>query len=172
MRLVALAAFSMLTAAPAAAQDWREYAYPDASFAVQFPGEPVVESGAYLAAGGITVPATIHILRQPAIVFSVTVADLTGTPADNRNAIDQAVRALAGTGEIRADVRAEINDQYGRELSITETDGSRSIYAIFFINHRLYELKGKVLPPTPERRSGDAVRFQQSLRFTFPRGRN
>jgi hypothetical protein len=150
---------------PSAAQAWQEYAYPEFGFAVQFPSAPTVERGTYAAGAGVSVPATIYSVREPMRVLSMTVAELANTPAEGRNAIDQAVARLRTTGEIRVDVQAEINDQYGRELSITEKDGSRSIYAIFFINRRLYELKGRILPPNPERRSGDAIRFQQSLRF-------
>ena len=161
--LILLVALAMT--APAAAQAWREYAYPEHGFAVQFPAEPTVSSGTYTTAGGISVPAMIYALRQPNVVLTMTVAELANTRADNQNAVGQAVAALRNTGEVKVDVQAEINDQYGRELSITEKDGSRAIYAIFFINHRLYELKARVLPPNPERRSGDAIRFQQSLRF-------
>jgi hypothetical protein len=168
LRMPECAAVAMALAAvtmPAAAQAWQEYAYADAHFAVQLPAPPAVEAGTYTAAGGIAVPATIYALRQPNIHFTMTVADLTKTPADKANAIDEAVRALRDGGEIKVDVRAEINGQYGRELTVAEKDGSRAIFAIFLIDHRLYELKAKVLPPTPERRSGDAIRFQQSLRF-------
>jgi hypothetical protein len=170
VRALAFLLLLTVTAGPASAQGWREYAYPEAGFAVQLPAEPAIEAGSYIAPGGISVPANIYALRQPNMVLTMTIANLTGTAADNDNIIDQAVRALRDTGTITTDVRAEINDQYGRELSINEKDGSRSIYAIFFINHRLYELKGRILPPNPERRSANAVRFQQSLRFIVARG--
>jgi hypothetical protein len=171
MKPLVLLLLALFAAVPAMAQAWREYAYPEHAFAVQFPAPPTVERGTYTAGGGISVPATVYALRQPAVVLTMTVAELRGTPAENRNAIDQAVSRVRATGDVRTDVQAEINDQYGRELSITETDGSRSIYAIFFIDRRLYELKGKVLPPNPERRSGEAIRFQQSLRFIRQRAR-
>jgi hypothetical protein len=154
----------------ASAQGWKEFAYPDAFFAVQLPAAPVKQTRTYTAPGGITVPATIYELRQPMVIYTMTIADLRNTPLDNERVIDQTAQALGNTGEVRTNVRAEINNQWGRELSIDEKDGSRSIFAIFYINHRLYELKGKVLPPNPERRSAFAIRFQQSLRFTVPRG--
>lgn len=152
-------------AAQAMAQEWREYAYPDFGFGVQFPGKPTVESGTHMAPGGISVPATVYAFRQPNMILTMTIADLTNTEADGRGVIDRSVRELRSTGEIKVDVTSEINGQYGRQLSISEHEGSRSIFGIFYINHRLYELKGKLLPPNPERRSGDAIRFQQSLRF-------
>ena len=170
VRALAFLLLLSLTAGPASALGWREYAYPEAGFAVQLPAEPAIETATYSAPGGISVPASVYALRQPNIVLTMTIANLTGTPADNAMVIDQVVRALRDTGTITTNVRAEINDQYGQELSINEKDGSRSIYAIFFINHRLYELRGRILPPNPERRSANAVRFQQSLRFIVARG--
>jgi hypothetical protein len=166
--LLALALAAMVL--PASAQGWREFSYPNAGFAVQLPAEPVMETGTYTLTGGIAAPATIYAHREPNMIYTMTIADLTGTAADNAGVIDQTVRALRQTGEVTVDVRSEINDQYGRQLSIDDSDGSRSIYGIFYINHRLYELKAEVLPPNPERRSGFAIRFQQSLRFIVPRG--
>jgi hypothetical protein len=170
MRARLLLIVALLFPGTAAAQGWREYAYPDASFAVQFPAPPVIETATYAAPGGHSVPATIYALRQPDIVYTMTVANLVNTPVDNERVIDEAAQALRGTGEVTVNVRAEINDRYGRKLSINETDGSRTIYAIFYFNHHFYELKGKVLPPNPVRRSGNAIRFQESLRFIGLRG--
>jgi hypothetical protein len=171
MRATFLASvLAIAIAGSASAQGWREFAFPDAYFAVQLPAAPVKQDGTYMASGGISLPATIYELRQPTIIYTMTIADLRNTPLDNERVIDRTVEGLGNTGEIRTNVRAEINNQWGRELSIDEKDGSRSIFAIFYINHRLYELKGKVLPPNPERRSAFAIRFQQSLRFTVPRG--
>jgi hypothetical protein len=67
-------------------------------------------------------------------------------------------------------VSARINREFRRELSIAENDGGRSMMGIFFFNHRLYELRAKVLPPDPEAGSSDALRLQQSLRFTGHNG--
>jgi len=73
---------------------------------------------------------------------------------------------LRKTGEIKLDVNARINREFGRELSVAENDGSRSTMGIFFINHKLYQLQARILPPDPVAGSADALRFQQSLRFT------
>ena len=171
MRLIIpIAVFAILSSAPVAAQAWDEHAYPDAGFAVQFPVEPQVEAGSYETVNGISVPATVYSARQGSSVYTVTVAELANTPADQPNAIDDAVSLLRKTGEIKLDVNARINREFGRELSVAESDGSRSIMGIFFFNHRLYELRGKVLPPDPEAGSADALRFQQSLRFTADNG--
>jgi hypothetical protein len=167
MRLIIpMAIFTILSSAPVQAQAWEEHAYPDAGFAVQFPVEPRVEAGSYETADGTSVPATVYSASEGSGVYTVIVAELANTPADQRNAIDDAVSQLRKTGQIELDVNARINREFGRELSVAENDGSRSTMGIFFFNHRLYELRARVLPPDPKAGSADALRFQQSLRFT------
>ena len=55
-RLAALGAILLAAAGPARAQDWREYAYPDAGFSAQFPVRPTVAELQYKA-GGLSAPA-------------------------------------------------------------------------------------------------------------------
>src|ERR1700674_3451819 len=164
--IIPIAIFAILSSAPVEAQAWDEHASPEAGCAVQCPVEPQVEAGSYETLNGVTVPATVYSARQGRGVYTVTVADLANTPADQPNAIDDAVSLLRKTSQIKLDVNARINREFGRELSVTENDGSRSMMGIFFFNHRLYELRGKVLPPDAKAGSADALRFQQSLRFT------
>jgi len=163
--IIPIALFAILSSAPVQAQAWDEHAYPDAGFAVQFPGEPQVEAGSYATVNGTSVPATVYSARQGSGTYTVTVAELANTPADQPNAIDDAVSLVRESGQIKLDVNARINREFGRELSVAENDGSRSMMGIFFFNHRLYELRANVLPPDPEAGSADALRFQQSLRF-------
>jgi len=171
MRLIIpIAALTFLLSAPVQAEGWDEHAYPDAGFAVQFPVDPQVDAGSYETVGGVAVPATVYSARQGSSVYTVTVAELANTPADQPSAIEDAVSLVLKTGQIKLDVNARINREFGRELSIVENDGSRSLMGIFFFNHRLYELRAKVLPPDPEAGSADALRFQQSLRFTADNG--
>jgi hypothetical protein len=168
--LIPIAALAILSAAPVQAEGWDEHAYPDAGFAVQFPVEPQVQAGSYETGSGITVPATVYSAREGSSVYTMTVAELANTAADQPNAIDDEVNRVRQTGEIKLDVNARINREFGRELSVAENDGSRSTMGIFFFNHRLYELRAQVLPPDPEAGSADALRFQQSLRFTGDNG--
>ncbi len=171
MRLmIPIAVFALLSSVSVQAQAWDEHAYPDAGFAVQFPVEPQIAAGSYQTADGTTVPATVYSARQGSGVYTITVAELANTPADQPNAIADAVSQLRQTGEIKLDVNARINREFGRELSVAENDGSRSMMGIFFFNHRLYELQAKALPPDPEAGSADALRFQQSLRFMGDNG--
>src|SRR5215468_4691713 len=51
MRLVAFIVAMIAASAPAGAQSWREYAYPNEGFTVAFPGEPKVETTSYRISG-------------------------------------------------------------------------------------------------------------------------
>ena len=163
--LIAVALFAVLSSSSVRAEVWDEHAYPDVGFAVRFPSDPQVEAGSYVTLGGVTVPATIYSAKQDNSVYTMTVADFSNSSADEANAIADAVRLVDKTGDIKLNVNARINRQFGRELSVADDDGSRSTMGIFFFNHHLYELRAKVAPPNPESGSAEALIFQQSLRF-------
>jgi hypothetical protein len=168
MRLMApLLAVFLLAPFAAQAQAWQQYNYSDAGFSAQFPGAPSIVEGTYKTASGTSVPAKIYSAREDNVVYTITVADFSNTALDNSGAIDDAVKVFGATGDIKADVNERVNQQHGRELSITGKDGSHSTTAIFFFNHRLYVLDGKALPPNAESQSGNTLRFQQSLQFAM-----
>jgi hypothetical protein len=168
MRLIAfiLAAWaaSGLSAGPAAAQSWKEYAYPDYAFAVSFPAEPKIEATTYQAPDGRTVPARVYAVIQPNSVFTMTIADLSETTLEESAVIDHAIQALSQGGEVKLNIPARVGRVFGRQLSILGADGSRSSAALFYVKGRLYQIEGKSLPPGNA--TSDAIRFQQSLVFT------
>jgi hypothetical protein len=47
MRSIAFVLATFVTTAPAAAQDWKEYSYPDYAFSVAFPAKPQVDTTTY-----------------------------------------------------------------------------------------------------------------------------
>jgi hypothetical protein len=160
---IALAAAIMSNAA--AAEDWKQYSYPEAGFGVQFPAPPKVEDSSYRTGDGTTVGARLYSLTQGSNRFAVTVADFSNKPATDSAVVDQAVKALSQNGEIRMNIEARVNRQFGRQLSVIGKDGSRTVAAIFFANKHLYLLTATSSPPNVESGSGDANRFQQSLNF-------
>jgi hypothetical protein len=165
MRIGSLAfAAALLAPLPAGAQAWQNYDYADTGFAVHFPAVPAVTKGIYRAAGVIA-PSAVYSVRQDNIIYTVTVADFSQTTLEKDKAIDDAVKAFGAAGEIKVDVDARINTQFGHELTVANKDGSRSTVAIFFFNHHLYQLEGRALPPDPTARSSSLIRFQQSLQF-------
>lgn len=167
MRVLAmLAATFVALSNPVSAQSWMEYDYPDAGFAVHFPNVPKVADGLYETGAGAFVKAHIYASQAPGSLYSVTVADLSGTGTDQMAALAQAVEAARSHGDIQVDIPARVNGQRGRQLSILRKDGSHSNVAIFFANDHLFQIEGTVLASNSDPQSGEAIRFQQSLRFT------
>jgi len=168
--LVVLTAIMGVWTTAAPAQSWKEYEYPDSGFAVSFPDAPATETLPFKAPDGTMVTETVYSVRQAPDIYSVTVADFSNASVDEPSAIDQAVRQLQEKGEIRINIPARVNRHFGRQLSIIGQDGSHSTVAIFFADHRLYQIQGTVLPESDDPNSGNAIRFQQSLRFTGDNG--
>src|SRR5262249_24433750 len=61
----------MLRCAPAAAQDWMEYAYPDLAFSVAFPAEPKVEMTTYQGPDGGAFEARIYSVTRDTGLFKL-----------------------------------------------------------------------------------------------------
>jgi hypothetical protein len=167
MRLIAFISFvlAMLAAGgPAAAQNWKEYSYPDYAFTVAFPADPQIETTTYQAADGSLVAARVYSVLQDGAVFKITVADLSATAAEEAAVIEHAVKPLVQGGAIKLDIPHRISRVFGRQLSIAGADGSHSSVAAFYFKRRLYLIEGKALPAKNDA-SADAIRFQQSLVF-------
>ena len=154
-----------ILAVPAAAQTWQEYTYPDAGFAASFPAPPTIVSAPYPAADGTKVTEQLYAVTQDARIYRVTVVDFSATTMDEDTAINHAISLLHNEGDVRMDIPARVNRNYGRQLSLAGKDGSHSVVAVFFANHKLYQIQGTVLANSADPQSGDAARFQQSLRF-------
>src|SRR5262249_52094925 len=104
--------------------------------------------------------------QQENSAYRVSVIDFGNVTFDRDAAIEEALNEFRGKGDVKVDIPARVNRNFGRQLSIVAKDGSRSSVAVFFANNRLYEIEGTVLASNPDPNSGDAIRFQQSLRFT------
>ena len=165
MRLIAFVLAVFVTGGPAAAQNWKEYAYPGYSFTVAFPADPSIETATYQAADGRVVEARVYSVTQDSGVFKITIADFSGAAMEESAVIDHAIKTLSQGGEIKVDIAHRISRTYGRQLSIVGTDGSHSSVAVFYYKQRLYQIEGKALP-TGKDATADAIRFQQSLVFT------
>jgi hypothetical protein len=166
--LMATALATSLATSAAAAEDWRNYDYPDAGFAVHFPAAPRAVEVAYTTLSGAKVPARAWSARLENVVYTVTVADFSRNEAGQKNAIEDAVKLAGQGGEVKVDVEARINRQYGRELSIVTPEGVRAVMAIFFFGGRLYQLDGRASGPGADGASARLIRFQQSLQFIEP----
>ncbi len=166
--LVLMAAW--LAPAVALAQDWKDYSYPDPGFAVQFPTPPTVEKSDFKTPAGASLPMTRYTARQDGIDFALDVVDFSSADADPKSTIAEAEKTFGASGKVTVAIDARVNREFGRELSVEGDDGSRSAVAIFFVNKHLYLLVGEALPPNAKAKSGDAIRFQQSLQFIGDNG--
>ena len=66
MRLITFIVAIIAASAPASAQGWREYEYPNEGFTVAFPAEPKVEITSYQASGGGLVEARVLLCKMAA----------------------------------------------------------------------------------------------------------
>jgi hypothetical protein len=168
--IVAMLLAAWLTPVVAATQEWMVYPYPDAGFAIQFPAPPTVEKSTSRTSAGVSLPMTRYEVRQDRIVYTLSVVDFSATNSDAMSTIAEAEKSFGTSGKVTVAIDARVNRAYGRELSVSGTDGSRSAVAIFFVNKHLYTLVGESLPPNAIEKSGDAIRFQESLQFTGDNG--
>ena len=162
MRSISLILAAFAFSAPALAQSWEEYSYPEYAISVAFPTNPKIETTTYEIADFRSVPARVYSARQDKGEFKMTVADLANTGLDEKAVVDHAIKRLSQGGTVRVNVPARIYQVYGRQLTVEGKDGSRSMVAMFDIMGWLYQIEAKMLPGGNE---FELTRFQQSLVF-------
>jgi hypothetical protein len=163
MRFIFFIVAIIAATAPAGAQSWREYEYPNAGFTAAFPAEPKIETTSYQASGGRLVEARVYSVVQEGGDFKVTVADLSHTEMSEGNVMAYAVMMLSRGSEIKMDLPHSTRRIIGRQASMEGVDGSQTYASVFFHNRRLYQIEGTV-PAGGS--TADAIRFQQSFDFT------
>jgi hypothetical protein len=167
MRSIAIVLATFVASAPAAAQGWEEYSYPDYAFSVAFPANPQVEQTTYQVAPGRLVPARVYSISRSNVIFKMTVAELEGTNLEESAVIDHAIKTLSQGATVRVNIPARIYRVYGRQLTVEGSDGSRSMVQLFDYKERLYQIEAKALPgQNVSDPKSDVVRFHQSLTFT------
>src|SRR5262249_44233025 len=117
MRPLILIPAVFLFTAPAIAQNWQQYSYPDQSFAVAFPGDPQTETATYQVAAERSVEARVYTVHQDNAVFKMTVAELADTGLEESAVIDYAIKMMSNGGEVKVNIPHRINRVYGRQLS-------------------------------------------------------
>ena len=163
MRLPATLALLLTATCPVVAQDapassgWEQYTYPAARFAAQFPAPPRKEAG---AAG-----VESYVATKEGLEYRVTV-----TADPSADAIKRAEARLTAGSSVHSAVDARIDQQFGREFSYSAPTGARAVAAVFAVEGRLIELVGTAPPALALSRSGDLLRFQQSLTFIDAQG--
>jgi hypothetical protein len=164
VRLTAFFVAAIVVSAPAVAQSWREYSYPDYSFSVAFPAEPKLETTSYRISNGSLAPARVYSVAEPNCALRMTVVELSGLQTQQDAEMSHAIKMLSQRGEVKLDLPHWVNSVSGRQLSVAGHDGSHSSIAIFYYEQRLYQIEGVALPSEVDG-TADAIRFQQSLVF-------
>ena len=148
------------------AQTWTDYVNRELGFAINLPGEPVVQDITYTTRHGTSVPAHAFSLEQGTNRYLLTVVEFLNGAAEDEQTVAHAADVLRQRGE----VSIEGTDNYdpgipGSQLSIFERDGRHLLASIYMYRHRLYIVDGSVAPgDTPP------VQFQQSIMLINPDG--
>src|SRR5215471_7388032 len=167
MRSILFVLAALVASGPVAAQSWTEYAYSEYAVSLTFPANPQIEMTSYQVAEGRSVPARVYSARQDKLVFSLTIADLAGTDLEESALIDNAIKQLSTSGELKLNLPHRIYRVYGRQFAVQGRDGSTSMAAVFDYKRRLYLIEAKALPGGINSDTEFALtRFQQSLTFT------
>jgi len=150
---------------PAAADTWKDYAYPSYGFSIRFPDKPTILNAIYTTFDGTSYPARLYRVERDNIEYKVTIADFSREAWTEQEVLVQAILTLAKSGVVKVDVPHRVRTVFGRQLSIAHFDGGHSSIAVFYYRKRLYQIQGTVLASNPDPASAEATRFQQSLQF-------
>lgn len=198
MRLTGFILAVLLTLpAFAGAQGWIEYSSREDRFAVNFPGQPKVESAPFVTEGKISLPSRRYSASNGQSTYALLAVDYADAeklhaerakncPPDAHTGC--AGSATMGVGGWIIDVRGAMDYALksflqreatvtfygwnfidlveGRQLQLTNPDGSRTYVAIHMHLNRLYVLEATVPKGYPE-----PGLFQQSLQFLDAEGK-
>ena len=188
MGVIPLAAVALILfmSAPSVAKEWIEYASRADFFNVNLPGEPTVKDITYKSEYSITLPGRVYSAEDGPSRYSVTVVDWSDakkrhadlveackanggdgdqcnerSSTDLRGAIDYATWQLMDRdAKVTHFVYTQADRVEGRELHLTNRDGSRTLASIYMHENRLYVLEGTVPAGSPQ-----PLLFQQSMGF-------
>ena len=148
---------------PVGPEGWRNVIRAEDHFALQFPQAPMTVPGRYQLDGRASAPARTYAAERAGIVYRLTVADIAAEPIDREVVIAEAIGRLSQGGQVRTYAEARIRAFYGRQISVEQADGGRSVASVFFAGDRLYELQATAAGPDGRAASAALIRFQQTL---------
>ncbi len=145
MRICIVTGVSLIAGvAQAADEGWREFTYPESGFAAEYPSRPSVETRDYRT-GQIPeglVREKVYSVNSGGVIYAVEVADFSRSSAEKNRTIEEAATNLLAQGKMTHDeFGARVDFNYGREIRIEDGGGGSITDAIFFIDHKLYQLK-------------------------------
>lgn len=176
MRALWLIPAALISASEAVGQEgnglWQA---PAQWFEAAFPATPAITQTTYTAIGAqgqsIPVPATTYGVRQGGASYQVTVARLSGTPAQADHVLDYAISHVRGQRHLALD--ASTSHSYGdsgaqacgRQFGYVGKDG-RLTYQTLFYNPRtalFYDIRSTVAAADQSEHGADVTHFQQSF---------
>ena len=143
IRLIS-AGFILFVSAPAFAQEWIEYMDRQEFFQINFPGQPVVTEISYKTQSGETVPGKVYTAKEGPATYVLTVLNYKGAEGgDYRGSADWAAWGFRrrGGGQVTFDAHAVTDWIQGRQLQITNPDGTRSYIGIHPHMRRVYMME-------------------------------
>ena len=167
-RIIQLA-FLVAAAGSVSAQDWATFKFIDDGFRANFPGEPTMEPISYDTEFGMQFPGRIYHAADALGEYSMTVVDSCQNDfaMEVVAAIDHAVATfLKREGiEVTQFGTFHVDRVLGRELRLTNDDGSRTYVGIHQHTGRLYIHQAEVAAGMPE-----PILFMQSLGWVNAEG--
>ena len=142
---------------------WKSYTSKEGRFSVRFPVEPKRET----RKGGSGAALEFLSAEVPGLAYSVNYTDLPPeaekVPAGN--VIDSMRNSLVRLtkGKLVEETYVDLKPYHGRQLRIESPDKSTTVFRLFVIKHRVYQLSVLTLPHQAARE--DTARFFDSFRL-------
>ena len=127
MRLIVLASAAALMVSPPALAAWKEYAYPDLGFVVEFPADPAKSAGTYTTVLVDKAPTHIVSLKQGNSLFYATVVDLMDRKDEGASLMGESEFLMHLLGDTKGNSTSRVEPGkaavYGRQITIDIRDG-------------------------------------------------
>ena len=126
-----------------AAENWREFSYPEAGFSAYFPGKPAIAERLLQSSQspGGTIMERVYFFDEGGTVYSVGIVDFTGMGADADIAVNEVAAGVTVLGKLAFDISSYINEVHGRRIVVTGGDGTSYTDGIFYNKEHLYQIK-------------------------------
>jgi hypothetical protein len=158
-----------LAAAPAAAEDWKEYNYPDQGVAIQFPAKPQAMNSTYDSIYVKGLPSLVISAEDDHVIYKLTVVDLSARSDMGTNFLVEAAIRMQRNGEVLSTdfphVYNGVRSVFGVTLVVDRRDGSRVRSSLYHHKGRLYIAEAVVLPARGDKDMTTPSRYDQTIRF-------
>jgi metallo-beta-lactamase class B len=148
---------------PIGPEGWRNVIGKEDRFALQFPATPVMTQARYDLDGRTNVPARTWTVQQGKVAYRLTVADVKERPLDREAVFRNVLQRIVRGGQLRTYAEARIKAFHGRQISVEQPDGGRSIASVFITADHIYELEARATAPDGRAATAALIHFQQNL---------